>query len=182
MLHYTLKVIQHQLKNWADDAIPADAYAGIYYPHGLSTDLSGNDVVMPASAIALRTIAFSDQVSYPWFAPAGLTRGVVTNASAVGYVNDESEFVRVRLSEGQRGRSLYEPYEPNCGSTRHRSSSIRSENTTIICISNGSYQRSTSSKTTCATILIFYHVVSYSNRMTKITRDNIRDAVERFLW
>lgn len=90
------------MKNWADNNLPADAYAGVYYPHGLSTDLSGNDVVIPASAIALRTMAFSDQVSFPWFAPAGLTRGVVSNASQVGYVNDENEFVRTRLTEGQR--------------------------------------------------------------------------------
>ena len=47
-------------------------------------------------------MAFSDQVSFPWFAPAGLTRGVVSNASQVGYVNDENEFVRTRLTEGQR--------------------------------------------------------------------------------
>ena len=98
----TLSADSTSVKGWADANLPADAYAGIYYPHGLSTDLSGNDVVIPASAIALRTMAFSDQVSFPWFAPAGLTRGVVSNASAVGYVNDENEFVRVRLNEGQR--------------------------------------------------------------------------------
>lgn len=90
------------IKNWADANLSGDSYSGVYYPHGLSTDLSGNDVVIPASAIALRTIAFSDDVSFPWFAPAGLTRGIVSNASQVGYVNSENEFVRVRLSEGQR--------------------------------------------------------------------------------
>ena len=31
-----------------------------------------------------------------------MTRGVVTNASKVGYVNDENEFSQVRLSNGQR--------------------------------------------------------------------------------
>ena len=36
----------------------------VFIIHGLSTDLSGNDVVIPSSAIALRTIAFSDQVSF----------------------------------------------------------------------------------------------------------------------
>lgn len=90
------------IKNWADANLSGDSYSGVYYPHGLSTDLSGNDVVIPASAIALRTIAYSDDVSFPWFAPAGLTRGIVSNASQVGYVNAENEFVRVRLSEGQR--------------------------------------------------------------------------------
>ena len=76
--------------------------AAAYYPSGLSTDLNGNDVVVPASHIVLRTMAYNDQVSYPWFAPAGLTRGVVTNASNVGYINGEGEFVPVALTTGQR--------------------------------------------------------------------------------
>lgn len=76
--------------------------AAAYYPSGLATDLSGNDVVVPASHIVLRTMAYNDQVAYPWFAPAGLTRGVVTNASNVGYINGEGEFVPVALTTGQR--------------------------------------------------------------------------------
>ena len=76
--------------------------AACYYPSGLATDLNGNDVVVPASHIVLRTYAYNDQVSYPWFAPAGLTRGVVTNASNVGYINGEGEFIPVALNTGQR--------------------------------------------------------------------------------
>ena len=77
--------------------------AACYYPSGLATDIvTGNDVVVPASHIVLRTYAYNDQVSYPWFAPAGLTRGVVTNASNVGYINGEGEFIPVALTTGQR--------------------------------------------------------------------------------
>jgi hypothetical protein len=76
--------------------------AGCYYPSALATDLSGNDVVVPASHVVLRTYAYNDQVAYPWFAPAGLTRGVVTNASNVGYINGEGEFIPVALTTGQR--------------------------------------------------------------------------------
>lgn len=76
--------------------------AACYYPSGLATDLNGNDVVVPASHIVLRTYAYNDQVSYPWFAPAGLTRGVVTNASNVGFINGEGEFIPVALTTGQR--------------------------------------------------------------------------------
>lgn len=76
--------------------------AACYYPSGLTTDLGGNDVVVPASHIVLRTYAYNDQVSYPWFAPAGLTRGVVTNASNVGYINPEGEFIGLALNTGQR--------------------------------------------------------------------------------
>lgn len=76
--------------------------SAVYYPSVLTTDLSGNDVVQPASHAVLRTIAYNDQVAYPWFAPAGLTRGVITNASNIGYVNSENEFVAVALTNGQR--------------------------------------------------------------------------------
>jgi hypothetical protein len=76
--------------------------AACYYPSALATDLNGNDVVVPASHVVLRTYAYNDQVAYPWFAPAGLTRGVVTNASNVGYINGEGEFIAVALTTGQR--------------------------------------------------------------------------------
>jgi len=76
--------------------------AAAYYPSGITSDLSGNNVVVPASHIVLRTMAYNDQVAYPWFAPAGLTRGVVTNATNVGYINSEGEFIPVALTNGQR--------------------------------------------------------------------------------
>jgi phage tail sheath protein FI len=41
-------------------------------------------------------------VAYPWFAPAGLQRGVVNNATSVGYVNSTGQYITVKLSEGQR--------------------------------------------------------------------------------
>ena len=63
-------------------------YAAVYYPAGLTTDLSGNSIVVPASYMALPTIILSDAISYPWFAPAGETRGVVTNVSSIGYVDE----------------------------------------------------------------------------------------------
>ena len=50
----------------------------------------------------LRTIALSDNVSYPWFAPAGTRRGIISNASSVGYVNSQGEYVSVALNQGQR--------------------------------------------------------------------------------
>jgi phage tail sheath protein FI len=50
----------------------------------------------------LRTIALSDQVSYPWFAPAGTRRGGITNATATGFIDNEGEFNSIALNEGQR--------------------------------------------------------------------------------
>jgi phage tail sheath protein FI len=42
-------------------------------------------------------------VAYPWFAPAGYQRGLVSNATSVGYLNaEQGEYVPVALSQGQR--------------------------------------------------------------------------------
>ena len=79
-----------------------DEYMGVFYPSGFTSDNFGNDIVVPASHMILRTFALSDQVSYPWFAPAGTRRGGITNASAAGYISAEGEFISVALNEGQR--------------------------------------------------------------------------------
>ena len=85
-----------------DGLVTRDEYLGIFYPWGFTSDNFGNNVVVPPSHMMLRTVALSDQVSYPWFAPAGTRRGGVTNASATGYISSEGEFVTVALNEGQR--------------------------------------------------------------------------------
>ena len=79
-----------------------DEYLGVFYPWGYTSDNLGNNIVVPPSHMMLRTIALSDQVSYPWFAPAGTRRGGITNASAVGYITAEGEFQSVALNNGQR--------------------------------------------------------------------------------
>lgn len=86
-----------------DGLIETNAYSAVYYPWGYTQDLTGNNVVVPPSHIMLRTIALNDNVSYPWFAPAGVRRGGVTNASSVGYVDPVTgEFNTVALNLGQR--------------------------------------------------------------------------------
>ena len=89
--------------NGENALVTYDDYLGVYYPSGYTTDNFGNNIVVPASHMVLRTIALSDGVSYPWFAPAGLRRGVVNNASSVGYVSvADGEFKPIALNEGQR--------------------------------------------------------------------------------
>jgi hypothetical protein len=85
-----------------DGLTVANPYVGVYYPWGLGTDLSGNEVMIPPSTMALNTIAYNDQVAYQWYAPAGYRRGLVTNASSVGYLTSEGEFKPVILNQGQR--------------------------------------------------------------------------------
>ena len=94
--------------NGDDGIVSYDEYCAVYYPNGFTTDLSGSNAVVPASHMMLKTIALSDQVSYPWFAPAGTRRGGITNATSVGYIDPATgEFQTVALNEGQRD-TLYE--------------------------------------------------------------------------
>ncbi len=85
-----------------DGAVTRDEYVGMFYPSLFTSDNAGNNVVVPASHGILRTIALSDQVSFPWFAPAGTRRGGITNASASGFIDSEGEFKSIALNEGQR--------------------------------------------------------------------------------
>ena len=81
----------------------ASAYLGVYYPAGLTNDLAGNSVVVPASHAALRTFLYNDNVSYPWFAPAGTHRGLVDNVRDVGYVSATSgSFIHNGIGQGLR--------------------------------------------------------------------------------
>ena len=91
-----------------DGIVTYDEYLGVFYPNGFTTDLSGANAVVPASHMMLKTIALSDNASYPWFAPAGTRRGGITNATSVGYIEAETgEFQTVALNEGQRD-TLYD--------------------------------------------------------------------------
>jgi hypothetical protein len=83
-------------------------YAGAFYPSCQTTDLGGNIVVAPPSHMMVRTILRSDAVSYPWLAPAGTRRGVVDNASAIGYIESATgEFQQIGVSQSVRD-ILYE--------------------------------------------------------------------------
>jgi hypothetical protein len=80
-----------------------DAYSAAFYPSCTTTDLSGNVVVTAPSHMMLRTIIRSDSVAYPWFAPAGLRRGVVDNALQIGYLQAQTgEFQPLGVNQGLR--------------------------------------------------------------------------------
>ena len=91
------------IDNGDSGLVTFDDYLGVYYPSGFTTDNFGNYIVVPPSHMMLRTIALSDGVSYPWFAPAGTRRGHVNNATAVGYIDSTTgEFQSISLNDGQR--------------------------------------------------------------------------------
>ena len=91
-----------------DGLVAASQYMATFYPSCQTTDLSGNAVVQPPSHMMMRTIIRSDEVSYPWLAPAGTRRGVVDNATAIGYIDATTgEFVQINVGQGLRD-VLYE--------------------------------------------------------------------------
>ena len=91
-----------------DGLIAADTYMGTFYPSCQTTDLSGSSVVTAPSHMMVRTMIRSDEVSFPWFAPAGTRRGVVDNALQIGYINATTgEFESLGVRQGLRD-TLYE--------------------------------------------------------------------------
>ena len=91
------------LDNGEDGLISASDYLGVFYPSGLTTDNAGKSVVVPASHMMMRTLANNDNIAFPWFAPSGTRRGVVDNATSVGYINATSgEFQTISVTEAVR--------------------------------------------------------------------------------
>ena len=102
-----------QLTNWSngisgaygDGITTADPYLGVFYPACATTDVQGNDIVQPASHMALRTFIRSDNVSYQWFAPAGTRRGLIDNATQIGYLSNNgttNTFVQTGINQSLR--------------------------------------------------------------------------------
>jgi hypothetical protein len=82
-----------------------DPYVAVFYPGGATVNaLDGvGSVVVPISALILKTMILSDQNSELWFAPAGNARGAV-DAIAIGYVDrtNFNAFVRTGTPQGMR--------------------------------------------------------------------------------
>lgn len=73
------------------------SYSSVYYPWVKVRDLgSSKDIIVPPSVVVPEVYAYNDRVSAEWFAPAGLSRGIV------GAVD-----TRVKLSKADRD-ALYQ--------------------------------------------------------------------------
>jgi hypothetical protein len=91
------------LDNGEDGLVSSSDYLGVFYPSGLTTDNTGKSVVVPPSHMMLRTLANNDNIAFPWFAPSGTRRGVVDNATSVGYIDTASgEFQTISVTESVR--------------------------------------------------------------------------------
>jgi hypothetical protein len=83
--------------------VTRNTYLGLFYPSGITNDLSGNEVVVPASHMMLRTFLRNDTVAYPWLAAAGTRRGNIDNALNIGYLDRQTgEFQAIKTRLGIR--------------------------------------------------------------------------------
>lgn len=108
-----------QAARWGSSPATSDSSRRIsrnvayYYPHGMASNLDGNSVFVPASAIAVRTYTYNDKEAEIWYAPAGARRGQVTGISRIGYLSGTlglpTTFIDVALNRGQRN-ALYQYY------------------------------------------------------------------------
>ena len=105
-----------QVAQWAltSERFSSESVA-YYYPWCLQSNLDGRNVLGAPSGVALRTLAYSDNAGYVWTPPAGVSRGLVTGVSKVGYFSGTpgtaTTFVESNLNDGQRD-NLYE-YDKN---------------------------------------------------------------------
>jgi hypothetical protein len=75
-----------------------NSYVATYFPDVYITDpINNRRVLVPASVAAVGALGYNDNVSYPWYAPAGFNRGAL----------DFVENVKTRLSVSDRD-DLYE--------------------------------------------------------------------------
>jgi hypothetical protein len=91
------------LDNGEDGLVSSSDYLGVFYPSGQTTDNTGKLIVVPPSHMMLRTLANNDNIAFPWFAPSGTRRGIVDNATSVGYIDTVSgEFQTISVTESVR--------------------------------------------------------------------------------
>jgi hypothetical protein len=77
----------NSIVEWASSPDRVTSYdVAYYYPHGLTTNLDGATIMSSSASLAMRTMAYSDQQTDVWYAPAGVTRGTITDVTSIGYV------------------------------------------------------------------------------------------------
>jgi hypothetical protein len=60
------------------------SFAAAYFPDVIMREVAtGQNVVAPPSVAVLGAFGLNDKIAYPWFAPAGFTRGALKNVSEV---------------------------------------------------------------------------------------------------
>lgn len=100
------------IATWAVTPSRATSYhIGYWYGHGISSNIDGVDIMTTSGSTALRVIAYNDAQTDVWWAPAGTSRGTCPHLTDIGYVSGvlggPTTFVSEYLDRGMRDE-LYE--------------------------------------------------------------------------
>lgn len=106
-----LQPVGNVVQNWATNAngalvdgedglVTFSNMSAVWAFAGLQSDTAGNTVAVPSDTMATQVILQNDQMAYPWYAPAGDTRGVVPGTTAIGYVTNNYEFALAHYDDG----------------------------------------------------------------------------------
>jgi len=96
------------LQSGDDGLVFRSQYLALFYPSGLSSNLDGSLVAVPPSHMMLTTFLRNDAIAFPWLAAAGTRRGLIDNATNIGYVDrNTGEFIPTKTNLGIRD-TLYE--------------------------------------------------------------------------
>lgn len=70
-------IVSNDIVDLLDNAFLDSSYAGTYFPYIQIRDTQNKqNVYIPPTGEVAKAIAFTDNTKFPWFAPAGLNRGV----------------------------------------------------------------------------------------------------------
>ena len=84
--------VVEDITNRFDEADLDTSYATTYYPSIQIEDTDNNTLVyIPATGEVLRAMAYTDKVKFPWWAPAGHSRGLIKKAKRTRRKLKESE-------------------------------------------------------------------------------------------
>lgn len=85
-------LVSNEITSLLEDAGIDTSYACTYYPWGQYRDIQNNiNVTIPPTGEVLKAIAYTDKNKFPWFAPAGLERGVTDFRKSKYRLSEESK-------------------------------------------------------------------------------------------
>jgi hypothetical protein len=121
------------LVEWQEDNKVFSNMVAYYYPHGLSSNTDGVNIMTSAASSALRTYAISDRDTELWYGPAGPTRGTASHLNDIGYVygnlGTATTFVVNNVDKGTQD-TLFAVDINYFARVRNRSIVLMSQNTT----------------------------------------------------
>jgi hypothetical protein len=89
---YSGSDIVTDVKTWRSNLDHDSSYTCIWWPWVKILDTYNDKIVwVPASGFFAQRCAYTDNVSFPWFAEGGLNRGVLSGVQDIGYVTNQDE-------------------------------------------------------------------------------------------